>query len=90
MNLNPRGGLRPVRNEPGCGFHTDQEEDSPSRHGLRGLSVFLGPLAEARRQVPEAPREQEPCVDMEVGAEARPRPQINRRGPEGCTSHIRG
>jgi hypothetical protein len=36
------------------------------------LSLFLGPLAEARRQVPEAHHEQEPRLDVEVGAEARP------------------
>ena len=69
MNINPRGALRPVRNDHES--HTDQEEDSPSGHGLRGLSVFLGPLAEEGRQGPEAHHEQEPRLDVEVGAGAR-------------------
>jgi len=37
MNINPRGALRPVRNEHES--HTDQEEDSPSGHGLCGLFI---------------------------------------------------
>jgi len=38
MNINPRGALRPVRNEPGYGFHTYQEEDSPP---VMAYAVYL-------------------------------------------------
>jgi len=77
MNINPRGALRPVRNERES---DPDEEDSPSGHGLRGLSPFLGSLPEARLEIPGAHHEQEPRLDMEVGAEARSRPLILRRG----------
>ena len=77
MSLNPRGALRPICHDHE--FDPDQEEDSPSGHGLRGLSVFLGPLPEEGRQGPEAHHEQEPRVDMEVGAEVGPNPRIDRR-----------
>ena len=80
MNINPRGVLRPVRNDRES--HTDQEEDSPSGHGIRGSSVLLERehAPQVRRQVPEERNREELHLDMEVGAEARSRPLILRRG----------
>ena len=88
MNINPRGALRPVRNDRKS--DPDQEEDSPSGHGLRGLSVLLEHVPQVRRQVPEERNREELHLDMEVGAEARPRPRILRRGSEGRAQDIRG
>jgi len=43
----------PARDESGCGFHTDQDEkDSPSGHGLRGLYLLFERVPRVRRQVP--------------------------------------
>ena len=67
MNINPRGALRPVRNEHES--DPDQEEDSPSGHGLRSLSLSLERehAPQVRRQVPEERNREELYVDMEVG-----------------------
>jgi len=90
MNINPRGVLRPVRNEPGYGLHTDQEEeDSPSGHGLRGLSVLLEHVPQVRRQVPEERHREGLHDDMKVGAEARSCPRILRRGSWGRAQDTR-
>jgi len=87
MNINPRGVLLLIW--IGFVLIADRVEGSPSGHGLRGLSVLLEHVPQERRQVPEERNREELHLDMEVGAEARPRPRILRRGSEGCPSHIR-